>query len=112
LPAVFLLLLIPLWSSLCCSSGNDLSRSFHWGPAFEHGWIKGNASVYSTLKRVADARVSDLDSWRLRLLLPNSSLKPVKNYALTEVEQQQQDAALRPGCAGEQHNVLMEGKFW
>lgn len=33
-------------------AGNDLSRTFHWGPLFEHGWIKGHASVYSTLKRV------------------------------------------------------------
>lgn len=35
-----------------CFAGNDLSRSFKWGPVFEHGWIKGHASIYSTLKRV------------------------------------------------------------
>lgn len=69
--------------------------------------------MYSTLKRVADARVSDLDSWRLRLLLPNSTLKPAKTYAMSEVEQpQQQDVAPVPGCAGETHSVLMEGMFW
>lgn len=72
--------------------------------------------MYSTLKRVADARVSNLDSWRLRLLLPNSSFKPAKTYAMTEVAQQQQqqqlDVTPKPGCAGEAHNVLMEGMFW
>lgn len=39
---------------LCwCPAGNDLSRSFRWGAEFEHGWIKGHASVYSTLKKVS-----------------------------------------------------------
>lgn len=97
------------------AAGNDLSRSFHWGAEFEHGWIKGHASVYSTLKRVADARVTDLDNWRLRLLLPNSTFKPARTYAMSEVEQQQQEQqelAPTPGCAGESSSVLMEGTFW
>eukprot|EP00882_Tetradesmus_deserticola_P003858 GHRQ01004082.1.p1 GENE.GHRQ01004082.1~~GHRQ01004082.1.p1 ORF type:complete len:207 (+),score=69.47 GHRQ01004082.1:229-849(+) len=34
-------------------TGNDLSRSFKWGPEFDWRWIKGHASIYSTLKRVS-----------------------------------------------------------
>jgi hypothetical protein len=63
------------------------------------------------LLQVADARVSDLDCWRLRLLLPNSTFKPAKTYAMTEM-QQQQDMTPKPGCAGEAPSVLMEGMFW
>jgi hypothetical protein len=37
----------------CCPAGNDLSRSFKWGAEFDWRWIKGHASVYSTLKRVS-----------------------------------------------------------
>jgi hypothetical protein len=36
-------------------AGNDLSRSFRWGAEFVPNWIKGHASVYSTLKRVSQA---------------------------------------------------------
>jgi hypothetical protein len=36
-----------------CPAGNDLSRSFKWGAEFDWRWIKGHASVYSTLKRVS-----------------------------------------------------------
>jgi len=93
-------------------TGNDLSRSFKWGPVFEHGWIKGHASIYSTLKRVADAQVSNLDCWRLRLLLPNATYKPAKTYAMTEVEQPEQGLAAAPGCAGESSSTIMEGLFW
>jgi hypothetical protein len=39
--------------SCCCPAGNDLSRSFKWGAEFDWRWIKGHASVYSTLKRVS-----------------------------------------------------------
>lgn len=57
--------------------------------------------------------MSDLDCWRLRLLLPNGRYRPAKTYAMTEVEQpQQQDVMPKPGCAGEAHSVLMEGMFW
>lgn len=58
--------------------------------------------------------MSDLDCWRLRLLLPNSSYKPAKTYAMTEVPQcaEQQQQPVSPGCAGEAHDVLMEGLFW
>jgi hypothetical protein len=69
--------------------------------------------VDACLLQVADARVSDLDCWRLRLLLPSSTYKPAKTYAMTEMQQQQQhDVAPKPGCAGETHSVLMEGMFW
>lgn len=93
-------------------TGNDLSRSFRWGAEFEHGWIKGHASVYSTLKRVADAPVKNLDCWRLRLLLPHAAYQPAKTYTMTEVQQQQQQGVTKPGCAGEGSSVLMEGMFW
>lgn len=45
------------WSHdvLLCTAGNDLSRSFRWGAEFVHNWIKGHASVYSTLKKVSGA---------------------------------------------------------
>lgn len=33
-------------------AGNDLSRSFHWGGAFDNGWIKGHKNLFRTLQRV------------------------------------------------------------
>jgi len=93
-------------------TGNDLSRSFNWGAVFENGWINGHASIYSTLKRVADAQVTNLDCWRLRLLLPNATYKPAKTYAMTEVQQPEQGVPPTPGCAGETSSTIMEGLFW
>eukprot|EP00879_Flechtneria_rotunda_P000260 GHRR01000343.1.p1 GENE.GHRR01000343.1~~GHRR01000343.1.p1 ORF type:complete len:522 (+),score=199.12 GHRR01000343.1:793-2358(+) len=104
-------------------TGNDLSRSFNWGAEFDQDWIKGHASVYNTLKRFADAQARDLDCWRLRLLLPNSSYKPGSTYAVSQIpvdpEAVAAQAALvcssngsRPGCAGEAQQVLMEGTFY
>ena len=55
---------------MCCVfAGNDLSRSFHWGPEFEHGWIKGHASVYSTLERVSAVSGAELNMTLLTVLL-------------------------------------------
>jgi len=62
--------------------------------------------------QVADAQVSNLDCWRLRLLLPNATYKPAKTYAMTEVEQPQQGLAAAPGCAGESSSTIVEGLFW
>jgi hypothetical protein len=38
-----------------CPAGNDLSRSFHWGPAFSWKWVEGFEGLYNTLKRVSQA---------------------------------------------------------
>ncbi len=38
------------------AAGNDLSRSFNWGPAFTHSWIKGRKATYKTLNRVGTVR--------------------------------------------------------
>jgi hypothetical protein len=56
--------------------------------------------------------VKNLDCWRLRLLLPHAAYQPAKTYAMTEVQQQQQQAVTKHGCAGEGNSVLMEGMFW
>ena len=36
-------------------AGNDLSRSFNWGPEFMWSWIKGHAGIYNTLNKVRGA---------------------------------------------------------
>ncbi|KAF8071142.1 DGK4 [Scenedesmus sp. PABB004] len=102
-------------------TGNDLSRSFSWGAEFDWRWIKGNASVYSTLKRVADARVAELDCWRLRLVLPGQRYAPAHTYAMTAAPADPADAgaaelaALAGGGAAAARGgerVLLEGLFW
>lgn len=68
--------------------------------------------------QVADARVLDLDCWRLRLTLPDKSYKPNKTYALTELTPQQQLALqhdreqLATPLAAAAGDVVMEGMFW
>ncbi|WIA32111.1 hypothetical protein OEZ86_002962 [Tetradesmus obliquus] len=94
-------------------TGNDLSRSFKWGAEFDWRWIKGHASVYSTLKRVADAPTTDLDFWQLRLLLPDGSYKPAHTYAIEEAgPQQQQRIAGLTGKSSSSAPVVMQGMFW
>eukprot|EP00879_Flechtneria_rotunda_P015160 GHRR01015845.1.p2 GENE.GHRR01015845.1~~GHRR01015845.1.p2 ORF type:complete len:174 (-),score=49.54 GHRR01015845.1:590-1111(-) len=81
------------------------------------------SDVCCWLLQFADAQARDLDCWRLRLLLPNSSYKPGSTYAVSQIpvdpEAVAAQAALvcssngsRPGCAGEAQQVLMEGTFY
>ncbi|KAF6254714.1 diacylglycerol kinase accessory domain-containing protein [Scenedesmus sp. NREL 46B-D3] len=101
-------------------TGNDLSRSFKWGTEFDWSWIKGHASVYSTLKRVADAPTTNLDFWQLRLLLPDGSYKPAHTYAIEEAagaasqqqQQQQGIAGLTGSSCSSSVPVVMQGMFW
>ncbi|MEW5309996.1 MAG: hypothetical protein WDW38_001832 [Sanguina aurantia] len=55
-------------------TGNDLSRSFGWGGAFDHNWISNFNSLFYTLKRVNAAAVADLDCWRVTVTLPRKEL--------------------------------------
>jgi diacylglycerol kinase (ATP) len=57
------------------------------------------------LLQIADASVMDLDCWRLRLTLPDSSYQPAKTYAMAQVVGD--EAAAVKGS-----QVLMEGVFY
>lgn len=76
------------------------------------GWRTWFSHVVSYVHtQVADAQVTDLDCWRLRLTLPDATYKPHKTYALSEVPmQQQQQTKDAPAAAGD--GVLLEGLFW
>ncbi|KAG2493329.1 hypothetical protein HYH03_008464 [Edaphochlamys debaryana] len=55
-------------------TGNDLSRSFLWGPAYSHGWIKTHEAMYQTLNRVATAREDRLDCWHITVTTPRKGM--------------------------------------
>ena len=42
-------------------TGNDMSRTFGWGTAFDKKWIKGHDALYTTLRMIADAKPTPLD---------------------------------------------------
>ncbi|KAI8473588.1 MAG: diacylglycerol kinase accessory domain-containing protein [Monoraphidium minutum] len=88
-------------------TGNDLSRSFKWGPAFMYRWIKGHANVYASLKRIADADVGELDAWQLRVTVPGAGAEMPHTYALQRV-----DAAAAAGGASACAATLGSGRFF
>jgi hypothetical protein len=79
-------------------TGNDLSRSLGWGPAFSWRWISSHPDLYKTLKRIADARVDSIDRWRIRMSLPSLELLSKTPYSLS--------------CPDEGNKKEMNGLFW
>ena len=53
-------------------TGNDLSRTFQWGTAFDKKSIQGHAALHSTLRSIADAERSPMDRWELQLKGPDA----------------------------------------
>ena len=53
-------------------TGNDMSRLFHWGAAFDKNSIKGHDALYDTLRSLADAEPTPLDRWELRMKGPEA----------------------------------------
>ena len=51
-------------------TGNDMSRTFGWGAAFDPAWVSDHDSLYKTLRNVADAAPTQLDRWQLRMRAP------------------------------------------
>ncbi|KAG1663214.1 hypothetical protein FOA52_011307 [Chlamydomonas sp. UWO 241] len=63
-------------------TGNDLSRSFGWGAAFEDAWAGSHAAMYNLLRRVAVAQPATLDCWSATITLPSPELKAHMPYSL------------------------------
>ncbi|KAG2440916.1 hypothetical protein HXX76_003769 [Chlamydomonas incerta] len=55
-------------------TGNDLSRSFLWGPAYDPKCIKGHKNMYKTLNSVAVAREDKLDCWNITITTPHKNM--------------------------------------
>ncbi|KXZ56309.1 hypothetical protein GPECTOR_1g272 [Gonium pectorale] len=55
-------------------TGNDLSRTFLWGAAYERKWIRGYKAMYNTLNRIATAREDKLDCWNITITTPRRSM--------------------------------------
>ncbi|KAG2450538.1 hypothetical protein HYH02_005039 [Chlamydomonas schloesseri] len=55
-------------------TGNDLSRSFLWGPAYDPKCIKGHKNMYKTLNLVAVAREDTLDCWNITITTPHKNM--------------------------------------
>ncbi|KAG4942592.1 hypothetical protein AAZX31_17G065100 [Glycine max] len=51
-------------------TGNDLSRSFHWGGSFPFAW---RSAIKRTLQRASNGTVNRLDSWRVSLSMPEGT---------------------------------------
>lgn len=88
-------------------TGNDLSRSFNWGPAFMNGWIASDGGVYATLRRIALAKPALLDSWNVRLELPRADLEGKLPYGLSKIPSK--GPGPMPGTDG---GVQFSGMFW
>jgi len=67
-------------------TGNDLSRSFGWGPAFDPAWIGSHSAMYNTLRRIALAEPRPLDVWRVDVVLPDAKLRGDMPYSLSETD--------------------------
>ena len=79
-------------------TGNDLSRTLGWGPAFTWSWINSHPSIYRTLKRIADAEVDSIDRWRISMSLPSADLVNKMPYSLS--------------CPDEKNKLEMTGLWW
>jgi Diacylglycerol kinase catalytic domain len=67
-------------------TGNDLSRAFGWGGAFNKKWIKGHGALYQTLQNVATAEPTPLDMWELKLKAPSAEFfKRKRPYAFIPI---------------------------
>lgn len=86
----------PAWSCSCNI----------WQATFVQEGFMHFMTLLLSLLQIADASVVDLDCWRLRLTLPDSSYKPAKTYAMAEVARDEA-AAVRAS-----RQVLTEGIFY
>ncbi|PNW80627.1 hypothetical protein CHLRE_07g325550v5 [Chlamydomonas reinhardtii] len=55
-------------------TGNDLSRTFMWGPAYDPTCMKGHKKTYKTLNSVAVAREDKLDCWNITVTTPHKHM--------------------------------------
>ncbi|KAK7291904.1 hypothetical protein RIF29_07446 [Crotalaria pallida] len=63
-------------------TGNDLSRSFHWGGSFPYAW---KSAIKKTLSKACTGPVQRLDSWRVSVLMPEGThVDPPHSLKLTE----------------------------
>lgn len=67
-------------------TGNDLSRSLNWGPAFMDNWVDNDKHTYATMKKIADAPIKDMDCWVIRIHLPNERLLKGKPHSLKVIK--------------------------
>ncbi|GLC73267.1 hypothetical protein PLESTF_001354100 [Pleodorina starrii] len=55
-------------------TGNDLSRTFLWGPAYDTHWLRDHKTVYNTLNRIATASEDRLDCWSVTVTTPRRAM--------------------------------------
>ena len=112
--------------------GNDLSRTFGWGAAFDNAWIKSHENMFFTLKRVSsregelvevayqDVRTStyfslcahqhqiavskteNLDCWNITLTLPKAELLNKLPYSVSRL----------PADPAASEMISAGGMFW
>ncbi|XP_057749151.1 diacylglycerol kinase 7-like [Arachis stenosperma] len=69
-------------------TGNDLSRSFHWGGSFPFAW---KSAIKRTLLKASIGPIHRLDSWRVSLSMPDGtpmdpphSLKHTEDFTIDQ----------------------------
>ncbi|XP_073149007.1 diacylglycerol kinase 4-like [Henckelia pumila] len=73
---------IPATAVIPLGTGNDLSRSFHWGGSFPFNW---KSSIKRTLDKVANGPLAHLDSWHVLISMPSGEdLKTPHSLKATE----------------------------
>mmetsp|Transcript_9143 Transcript_9143/g.19598 ORF Transcript_9143/g.19598 Transcript_9143/m.19598 type:complete len:507 (+) Transcript_9143:45-1565(+) len=90
-------------------TGNDLSRSFNWGPAFDKGWISSFTTLYSTLARIAEAQTVDLDCWKLSITFPTEELLQTLPASMHSVPK---ESGAEPGTSAPAAGAAARGLFW
>ncbi|GAX75477.1 hypothetical protein CEUSTIGMA_g2920.t1 [Chlamydomonas eustigma] len=93
---------VPPIAMMPMGTGNDLARTFGWGPGFDADWIKSHKSMFQTLKRIATSKLEHLDCWRLTLSLPRAELLGKLPYSLQRL----------PSDPASAEATMASGMFW
>lgn len=86
-------------------TGNDLARTFGWGPAFNGKWIKAHENLRCTFQRIAVSKVDNLDCWKISLSFPTNELVGKFPYSLKVREADTNSSSEGPAA-------FAEGLFW